>query len=55
MTNKKIAFLSLSVLLMLTLLAAQVILGMFAVDIDGMESGPFSYLVEFDTGRLAAE
>ena len=40
---------------MLTLLVTQVILGMFAVDIDGMESGPFSYLVEFDTGRLAAE
>ena len=44
-----------SVVLMLTLLVTQVILGMFAVDIDGMESGPFSYLVEFDTGRLAAE
>ena len=44
-----------SVVLMLTLLVLQVALGMFAVDIDGMESGPFSYLVEFDTGRLAAE
>jgi len=44
-----------SVVLMLTLLFLQVALGMFAVDIDGMESGPFSYLVEFDTGRLAAE
>lgn len=44
-----------SVALMLFLLVTQVVLGMFAVDIDGMESGPFSYLVEFDTGRLAAE
>jgi cytochrome b len=39
------------------LLAAviQVSLGLFAVDVDGMESGPLSNLVSFDTGRLAAE
>ncbi|QGP81354.1 Ni/Fe-hydrogenase 1 b-type cytochrome subunit [Sphingobium sp. CAP-1] len=43
-----------SVVTMLFLLVIQVVLGMFAVDIDGMESGPFSWLVEFDTGRLAA-
>jgi cytochrome b len=36
-------------------LLAQVGLGLFAVDVDGMESGPLSYLVDFDTGRLAAE
>lgn len=44
-----------SVILLLALLALQVGLGLFAVDVDGMESGPFSYLVEFDTGRFAAE
>ncbi|WP_380879366.1 hydrogenase [Sphingomonas sp. DBB INV C78] len=44
-----------SVLAMLGLLAAQVLLGLFAVDVDGMESGPLSYLVDFDAGRLAAE
>lgn len=44
-----------SVIAMLALLATQIALGLFAVDIDGLESGPFSYLVEFDTGRLAAE
>ena len=44
-----------SVVAMLLLLATQVGLGLFAVDIDGMESGPFSYLVDFDTGRWAAE
>jgi cytochrome b len=44
-----------SVLAMIALLATQVGLGFFAVDIDGLESGPFSYLVDFDTGRVAAE
>ena len=44
-----------SVIAMITLLLLQVGLGFFAVDIDGMESGPFSYLVDFDTGRAAAE
>lgn len=44
-----------SVILLLALLALQIGLGLFAVDIDGMESGPFSYLVDFDTGRFAAE
>lgn len=44
-----------NVLLMLGLLFSQVFLGFFAIDIDGMESGPFSYLVDFDTGRMAAE
>jgi cytochrome b len=45
----------LSVAAILVLLVAQVSLGLFAVDVDGLESGPLSYLVEFDTGRLAAE
>ena len=44
-----------SVLAMLTLLLTQVLLGFFAVDVDGLESGPFAYLVDFDTGRWAAE
>jgi len=44
-----------SVLAMIALLATQVCLGFFSVDIDGMESGPFAYLVDFETGRVAAE
>lgn len=44
-----------SVIAMIAILVVQVGLGFFSVDIDGMESGPFSYLVEFDTGRVAAE
>ena len=44
-----------SVIAMIAILAVQVGLGFFSVDIDGMESGPFSYLVEFETGRVAAE
>ena len=44
-----------SVLAMIALLATQVGLGFFSVDIDGMESGPFAYLVDFETGRAAAE
>jgi cytochrome b len=46
---------ALSVLALLALLIAQVGLGLFAVDIDGLESGPLSHLVSFDTGRLCAE
>jgi cytochrome b len=44
-----------SVLAMLGAMLLQTLLGLFAVDIDGIESGPLSYLVSFDTGRLAAE
>jgi cytochrome b len=44
-----------SVLAMLGAMLLQTVLGLFAVDIDGLESGPFSYLVSFDTGRLAAK
>jgi len=43
-----------SVVAMLSLLAVQTGLGLISVDIDGLESGPFSYLVGFDTGRWAA-
>lgn len=43
-----------SVVALLLLLFVQVGSGLFAVDIDGLESGPFSYLVDFDQGRAAA-
>lgn len=46
---------ALSILAMLSLLLIQVTLGLFAVDIDGIESGPLSHLVDFDTGRLLAK
>lgn len=44
-----------SVLAMLALLALQVGLGLFAVDVDGFESGPLSDRVSFEAGRQAAE
>jgi cytochrome b len=44
-----------SVVLMLALLATQIVLGLFAVDVDGLESGPMSSLVSFETGRVAAD
>jgi cytochrome b len=43
-----------SVVAILLLLVVQVTLGLFAVDIDGLESGPLSHLVDFDTGRQCA-
>ncbi|MCX7283557.1 MAG: cytochrome b/b6 domain-containing protein [Novosphingobium sp.] len=43
-----------SVVAMLAVLALQVGTGLLAVDVDGIESGPLSYLVEFDQGRTAA-
>jgi cytochrome b len=44
-----------SVLAMLAALAAQIALGLIAVDEDGLESGPLSYRVSFETGRWAAK
>lgn len=44
-----------SVIAMLLALAAQIGTGLFAVDIDGIESGPLSYMVSFDQGRAAAD
>jgi cytochrome b len=44
-----------SVVLMLLLLTMQVTTGLFAVDVDGIESGPLSFLVSFDQGRVASE
>ena len=44
-----------SVVAMLLAMIVQVTLGLFATDIDGLESGPLSHLVSFDTGRTLAE
>jgi cytochrome b len=44
-----------SVLAMLLLLVTQVGLGLFSVDIDGIESGPLADRVSFDVGRAAAD
>ena len=43
-----------SALALLMILLAQVASGLFAVDVDGIESGPLSFLVSFDGGRSAA-
>lgn len=43
-----------SVVALLVLLVALVAAGLFAVDVDGLESGPLSDLVSFDHGRVAA-
>lgn len=44
-----------SVVAMIALIAVQAGLGLFATDIDGIESGPLSDRVDFDTGRLFSE
>lgn len=44
-----------SVIALLLALVTQVVSGLFSVDIDGIESGPLSYLVSFDQGRVAAD
>jgi cytochrome b len=46
---------ALSVLGLLGLLLLQITLGLFAVDVDGIESGPLSLYVAFETGRLCAQ
>jgi cytochrome b len=46
---------ALSTLVLLALLLAQIVLGLFAVDVDGIESGPLSTHVSFATGRLCAK
>jgi cytochrome b len=46
---------ALSVVALLLLLGLQVGLGLFAVDVDGIESGPLSIYVSFETGRAAAD
>lgn len=42
-------------LAMLLLLILQVVSGLFAVDIDGIESGPLSTYISFEIGRSAAK
>lgn len=44
-----------SVIAMLAALVLQVSTGVFAVDVDGIESGPLAYLVSFADGRRAAD
>lgn len=46
---------SLSVFAILAALATQIATGLFAVDVDGLESGPLARGVSFETGRLFAE
>jgi cytochrome b len=46
---------ALSVLALLGLMLLQVLLGLFAVDVDGIESGPLSLYVSFETGRACAQ
>lgn len=43
-----------SVLALLGALCVQIGAGLFAVDVDGIDSGPLAFLVSFDAGRLAA-
>lgn len=43
-----------SVVAMLGVLLAMVVAGLFAVDIDGLESGPLADWISFDQGRAAA-
>jgi cytochrome b len=43
-----------SVAALIALLLGETGLGLFSVDVDGLESGPLSRLVGFDAGRLAA-
>ncbi|GAA0467153.1 cytochrome b/b6 domain-containing protein [Parasphingorhabdus litoris] len=46
---------SLSVFALLAALSVQIGTGLFAVDVDGLESGPLSILVSFSTGRDIAD
>jgi cytochrome b len=43
-----------SIVAMLTALVVQVTLGLFSVDVDGVESGPLASYISFDQGRMAA-
>jgi cytochrome b len=44
-----------SVAAMLTLMLTQVLIGLFVSDVDGLESGPLSHWVSFETSRTLAE
>lgn len=43
-----------SVAALLAVLAVETVLGLFCVDVDGLESGPLADRVSFEAGRLAA-
>jgi cytochrome b len=43
-----------SVIALLMVIGAQLLTGLFAVDIDGIESGPLSDFISFDQGRAAS-
>jgi cytochrome b len=43
-----------SVVVLMLLLLLQVVLGLFAIDVEGLNSGPLNTLVSFDTGRWFA-
>jgi len=43
-----------SVIALLLIIAAVIAFGLFAIDTDGLESGPFSNLISYDQGRLAS-
>jgi len=44
-----------SVILLLSLLALQSVIGLFTIDVDGIESGPLNYLVSYDAGDVLRE
>ncbi len=44
-----------SVVALLTVVLAITLAGLFAVDVDGIESGPLADWVSFDSGRMASE
>jgi cytochrome b len=44
---------ALSVLILLGLMIAQVVIGLFTQDVDGIESGPLTYLVSYETADSA--
>lgn len=46
---------AISVVLLLTLLLAQCVVGLFVTDVDGLESGPLSPWVSFETSRSLSE
>jgi cytochrome b len=44
-----------SVVALLSLMLLQVALGLFSIDVDGLESGPLADKISFDSGRWAAD
>lgn len=44
-----------SVVALLVAVSSMVVAGLFAVDVDGLESGPLADYISFDQGRLAAD